>query len=162
MTIERRFSMAVVFPLVAAGLLASGGLPATQDNSAREDSSLAYHDHAPTGRLPSTLEASRFEDNPAAFVAYSLASRMKKILYQVPCYCPCKRMGHQSLLDCYRDTHGVKCRTCQKETIFCYLEHQRGKPPSEIRNALARGETSQLNFESEVEKLYSQLRRDPN
>jgi hypothetical protein len=119
---------------------------------------LAYHDHPPTEPLPATLDPAAFAENHPAFVSYTLAGRIKEVLYQVPCYCPCARLdGHRSLLDCYTSKHGVACPTCQKEVIFCYLESTRGKNPNQIRKAIAKGKAWKLDLPALTERLYSRI-----
>jgi hypothetical protein len=48
----------------------------------------AYHAQPPTGALPETMDATQF-DNPLIKNAYALAAKVKKVLYQQPCYCHC-------------------------------------------------------------------------
>jgi hypothetical protein len=107
----------------------------------------AYHEDPPTGPLPNTLEPDRFRDKKAAFVSYSLAAKIPKLLYQMPCYCPCdKNEGHESLLDCYVGDHGVGCPTCQKEVIYCYRQFQTGKTAAEIREGIEKGEAWKVDL----------------
>ncbi|SRR5579872_1289598 len=116
--------------------------------SQQTSGSPAFHDHAPREPLPDTLDPISFKDNRNAFVAYTLASRVKSILYQVPCYCGCDReKGHSSLLDCFTGNHGIRCHMCQREVIFCYLRDKHGTSVSEIRKDLASGRASRLNLE---------------
>jgi len=106
-----------------------------------------YHDHPPTTPLPPTLEPDQFKSNPTAFVAYWLAARLKEVLYQVPCYCPCnKSIGHESLLDCFATTHAALCAKCKSESVFCYLESRRGQSVEQIRNALREGKAWKLDL----------------
>jgi len=119
---------------------------------------LAYHDNRPTESLPATLEASQFERNRAAFVAYTLASHTAPTLYQLPCYCPCnKREGHKSLLDCFTSRHGVLCRLCQKEVVYSFLQQEKGKTPAQIRHSIPKN-VPKMDLDREVERLYAQLR----
>ena len=121
-------------------------------------SMLAYHNHPPTEVLPATLDPSSFKDKHSAFVVYTLASQIKDVLYQVPCYCPCHKLeGHQSLLDCYTSKHGVRCPTCQKEAIFCYLQHRKGKNVSQIRKAIAKGKAWKLDLFALTQRFYSEI-----
>ena len=107
-----------------------------------------YHRHPPKGPLPSTLDPAQFKGNPVAFVAYTVAARIKELLYQEPCFCPCKKLkGHKSLLDCYVDTHGVSCKACQGEVFFSFAQHERGKSPKQIRKALRKGEWARLDVD---------------
>src|SRR6202008_295283 len=79
-----------------------------------------YHNHRPGGPLPRVLDPAQFTDRLEAFAAYSMAARIPEVLYQEPCYCPCKRSSsHKSLLDCFASTHGRVCVTCRKEVLLC-------------------------------------------
>jgi hypothetical protein len=119
----------------------------------------AYHDHAPTEPLPDTLAPLSFKENRNAFVAYTLASRVKPVLYQVPCYCGCDReQGHSSLLDCFTGNHGIRCHMCQREVIFCYLRNKQGAPVSQIRKDLAEGKASRLDVEKYTARLFGEIR----
>jgi len=118
----------------------------------------AYHDHPSPEPLLDTLDPPQFASNRTAFVVYRLAAQIKQTLFQVPCYCPCdRRQGHTSLLDCYRDRHGVACPTCQKELLFCFREQQKGKTPAQIRDGIARGKAWKIDIARSTERIYSQL-----
>jgi hypothetical protein len=100
----------------------------------------AYHKSAPTGTLPATLSPSLFAD-PVAQNAYRLAARIKKILYQEPCYCHCDRsQGHGSLLDCYAGKHAGECGICIREGLYSYEESRKGKSAAQIREGIERGD----------------------
>jgi uncharacterized protein with PCYCGC motif len=121
---------------------------------------LVYHDHPPSEPIPATLDPGQFKDNRIAFVAYSLSSHIRETLYQVPCYCPCnKEEGHQSLLDCFTTRHGVQCSTCQSEVFFCFLQHQRGRTPEQIRKGLSQGKAWKLNLSKYEKRFYSNGQR---
>jgi hypothetical protein len=56
----------------------------------------AFHAQPPAGELPPTMEASIYSDK-LVFNAYVVAGRIRKVLYQEPCYCHCDRSnGHAS------------------------------------------------------------------
>lgn len=117
-----------------------------------------FHDASSPEPLPAILDASFFRKNPPAFVAYSLAERIPQTLYQVPCYCGCdKEDGHQSLHDCFTSKHGVRCHTCQKEAVFCFVQNQKGKSPAQIRKAIARDKISKFNFDKYVERFLREI-----
>jgi hypothetical protein len=139
--------------LTVAGLFtAIAAVPQQQ-----RDRSLIYHDRPPDAPLPDTLDPETFQENRTAFASYTLASRIKEVLYQVPCYCPCgEKEGHQSLLDCYTSKHGVTCRICQKEAVFSYLQHKDGKTPAQIRKAMADGEAMRLDLDKEINRFYTE------
>jgi len=148
------FAIVLALTIMAAG---SAALP-NQNQASPEVHHYVYHDHPSNEPLPDTMDPALFKDNHAAFVAYTLASQIKQTLYQVPCYCPCdKKMGHQSLLDCYANKHGVGCQTCQKEVIFCFLQHKKHKSPAQIRGAMAKGKAAKLDLPKYTERFYKQL-----
>ena len=145
-----------LFWLAGASLMVAASLPPADSRPVpQETSELAYHDHPPSEPLPGTLDPAEFRDNRAAFVVYSLAAQIKETLYQVPCYCPCKRMhGHQSLLDCYTSKHGVACPTCQKELLYCYHRKRKKRAsPESIRADLAKGKAWSISIEKETERF---------
>jgi Protein of unknown function with PCYCGC motif len=97
----------------------------------------AYHKHPPKGPLPVTLDTGQFKDNPRAYVTYSIAAKIRELLYQEPCFCGCRKLaGHESLLDCFTSAHAVECHACQTEAIFCFEQHKQGKSPKQIRKAM--------------------------
>lgn len=99
----------------------------------------AFHNSAPTGPLPETLSPSLFTE-PVAENAYALAARIRKILYQEPCYCHCDRsQGHGSLLDCYAGKHAAVCGICEREDFYTYEQTRKGKSAREIREGIERG-----------------------
>jgi hypothetical protein len=151
--------LTVTFFAAAALIIAVGGISSA--NQALETTHQpADHDFLPAELLPVTLDPAEFKENRAAFVVYTLASHIPKILYQEPCYCGCDRaQGHQSLLDCFTGKHGILCRLCQKEAIFCFELNRKGKSPAQIRKAISSGDTSRLNVEQYVDRYYRNARR---
>jgi Protein of unknown function with PCYCGC motif len=105
----------------------------------------AFHAQPATGELPATMEPSIFSDI-LIFNAYVVAGRVRKVLYQEPCYCHCDRSnGHGSLLDCFAGSHGAGCDICQKETFYSYEQTRRGKTPTQIREGIIHGEWQKVN-----------------
>jgi Protein of unknown function with PCYCGC motif len=73
--------------------------------------------------------------------AYALAEKIKKTLYQEPCYCHCDRsQGHNSLLDCFASKHGAGCNICIYEDFYSYEQSRKGKTAAQIRAAIIKGE----------------------
>ena len=106
----------------------------------------AFHNSAPTGELPATLSPSLFTD-PVAQNAYSIAARIKKILYQEPCYCHCDRsQGHGSLLDCYAGKHAAVCGVCEREDFYAYEQSHKGKTAAQIRDSIERGDWQNVDM----------------
>jgi uncharacterized protein with PCYCGC motif len=100
----------------------------------------AYHAQPPQGVLPATMSPQEFA-YPVVKNAYAAAARVKKALYQQPCYCHCDRSeGHVSLLDCFASKHGSGCGTCILEAFYTYEQTRKGKTPSQIREGIKGGE----------------------
>jgi len=100
----------------------------------------AFHNSVPAGPLPTTLSPTLFTE-PIAQNAYSVAARIKKILYQEPCYCHCDRsQGHGSLLDCYASKHAAVCGICEREDFYAYEQSRKGKTGAQIREGIERGD----------------------
>jgi len=106
----------------------------------------AFHNQAPQGQVPGTLSPTEFSD-VVVQNAYILAGRVKKILYQQPCYCHCDRsQGHKSLLDCFASKHGAACGVCMREAIYSYEQSHHGKTAAQIRAGIEHGEWQQVDM----------------
>ena len=106
----------------------------------------AFHNQPPQGQLPGTLSPTEFSDIVVQN-AYILAARVKKILYQQPCYCHCDRsQGHKSLLDCFASKHGAGCGVCIREAVYSYEQSRQGKTAAQIRAGIERGEWQQVDM----------------
>jgi hypothetical protein len=100
----------------------------------------AFHSQAPKDALPATMDARTFMQ-PEVMNAYAVAARVKKVLYQEPCYCHCDRsQGHGSLLDCFVSKHGSGCSICINEDFYAYEQTRKGKTPEQIRAGIIKGE----------------------
>src|SRR5260370_38372518 len=78
------FALALVLiPLQAASKSSQGANP---PQSAADEPVPAYHAQAPQGALPATMNPEFFPD-PVGQNAYAIAAKIKKTLYQQPCYC---------------------------------------------------------------------------
>ena len=105
----------------------------------------AFHSEAPSGPLPATMDPASFPD-VLAQNAYTLAARIKKTLYQEPCYCHCDQsQGHGSLLDCFVSKHGAGCGTCMREDFYAYEQLHKGKTAAQIREGIERGDWQSVN-----------------
>jgi hypothetical protein len=78
--------------------------------------------------------------------AYELAAKISNVLYQLPCYCYCDRIGHGSLRSCYESTHAAHCSACMKELYFAYQQHKKGKTVAQIRAAIEKGEWQNIDL----------------
>ncbi len=97
--------------------------------------------------LPRTLEPGQFS-NPSVAAAYEAAKGIPEVLAQQPCSCHCDRMGHRSLLDCFRTEHASYCDICMKEALFALREHRNGKSPKQIRAAIDEGAYQSVQLHS--------------
>lgn len=69
--------------------------------------------------------------------AYEVAQKNPALLAQLHCYCGCdKEVGHQNLLDCYRDEHGAHCPICTGEAVEAAKLADEGLPIEQIRRVL--------------------------
>ena len=119
---------------------------ASQLAQSTEEPVPAFHSQPPQGQLPETLSPSQFA-NVVVQNAYILAARVRKVLYQQPCYCHCDRsQGHTSLLDCFASKHGAGCGVCMREAIYSYEQSNRSKTPAQIRAGIERGEWQQVDM----------------
>jgi len=120
---------------------ASPGTPQSTNSGSRADEPVpAFHEKAPVGDLPVTMDPALFAD-PVVQNAYALAAKIKKTLYQEPCYCHCDRsQGHGSLLDCFASRHGSGCNTCIYEALYTYEQSRKGKTAAQIRAGIIKGE----------------------
>jgi hypothetical protein len=126
-----------LLPQLAASSSPQGmAMPQSEAN----DSVPAYHPKPPQGALPATMNPELFSD-PLVQNAYAVAAKIKKTLYQQPCYCHCDRsQGHKSLLDCFASKHGSECGTCMYEDFYSYEQSRKGKTAAQIRAGIIRGE----------------------
>lgn len=105
-----------------------------------EEAVPAFHAHAPQEELPATMDPGLFTD-PVVQNAYAVAAKIKKVLYQQPCYCHCDRShGHKSLLDCFASKHGSICGTCMYEDFYAFEQSGKGKSAARIRAGIIKGE----------------------
>ena len=137
---------AILFGL-ALGLVlvpqqAASKLPqdAALPQSAADEAVPAYHAQASKEALPATINPGLFTD-PVVQNAYAVAARIRKVLYQEPCYCHCDRsQGHKSLLDCFASKHGSGCGTCIYEDFYAFEQSGKGKSAAQIRAGIVKGE----------------------
>jgi len=127
-------------------LLPSGARSSAAQTAAQSDEPVpAYHTQPPTGALPDTMDPAQLE-NPVVKNAYALAAKVKKVLYQEPCYCHCDRAhGHGSLLDCFTSTHGSMCNICMGEALYSYEQTRKGRTPAQIRAGIQSGEWQHID-----------------
>ena len=113
---------------------------------AAEEPIPAFHAQAPKGELPATMSPGLFAD-VVVQNAYVIAARIKKTLYQEPCYCHCDQsQGHGSLLDCFVSRHGSGCEICMREDFYAYEQSAKGKTGAQIRDAIIKGEWQSVDM----------------
>jgi hypothetical protein len=134
------FGFALVLALIPEEAASKSAQDANSPPSAAEESVPAYHAQPSRGALPLTMEPALFPD-PVVQNAYAVAAKIKKTLYQQPCYCHCDRsQGHGSLLDCFASKHGAECGTCIREDLYAYEQSRKGKSARQIRAGIIKGE----------------------
>lgn len=134
----------------ALGLAIAAPKAASRAAQTADEPVPAFHSEAPHGQLPQTLSPSEFND-VVVQNAYTLAARVKRILYQQPCYCHCDRsQGHTSLLDCFASKHGSECGVCMREAIYSYEQSHKGKTAAQIRAGIERGEWRDVDMSKYV------------
>ncbi len=119
------FGFALGLVLVPPQAASKSPQDANPPQAAADEPVPAYHAQAPRGELPATMNPDLFTD-PVVQNAYAIAAKIKKALYQQPCYCHCDRsQGHKSLLDCY---------------FYTFEQLSKGKTAAQIRAAIIKGE----------------------
>jgi uncharacterized protein with PCYCGC motif len=134
------FSLALVLTFGPLSSASGSSQDANAPQSGALESVPAYHAQAPKGELPETMKPEYFAD-PLVQNAYAIAAKIRKTLYQQPCYCHCDRSkGHSSLLDCFTSEHGSGCGTCIYEDLYSYEQARKGKTAAQIREGIINGE----------------------
>lgn len=150
----RKTSIAVGGMILIGVALALAGIPQRASSrllghpgqDADADQVPAHHTSLPEGPLPATMRPSDFSQ-PIVQSAYRLAARIKKVLYQQPCYCHCDRsQGHGSLLDCYVSRHAAECGVCLQEDFYSYEQVHKGKSAAQIREGIERGDWKKVDL----------------
>jgi hypothetical protein len=130
-----------VIGLVLAAVPPMAISKAKQSAAQTTESVPAFHAQPPQGELPATMDPGLFSAQPVVQNAYTVAAKIRKTLYQQPCYCHCdKSQGHGSLLDCFASRHGSGCSTCIYEDLYAYEQVRKGKTAAQIRAGIIKGE----------------------
>ena len=133
----------VLLPQRAVSRLPSAGPSISQTGG--EEPVPAFHSTIPQGPLPATMSPALFTDIVVQN-AYTVAARVKKTLYQQPCYCHCDRsQGHGSLLDCFASKHASVCEICIREGFYSYEQSRKGQTAAQIRAGIERGDWQQVD-----------------
>ena len=118
-----------IIAAVAAAVVVSIGAGAWTMRSAASSAAATAKGERPT------LDPTRFFGE--AREAYEVAAKNPALLAQLHCYCGCdKEIGHQNLLDCYRDDHGSHCPVCTGEALEAAKLADEGLPVEQIRRVL--------------------------
>jgi len=134
------FGFAFALVLVPPRAASKSPQSANSPRSAVDEAVPAFHAQAPQGELPETMDPELFSQ-PIVQNAYAVAAKIKKALYQQPCYCHCDRsQGHTSLLDCFASKHGAGCGTCIYEDFYTFEQSSKGKSAAQIRAGIIKGE----------------------
>src|SRR5437764_14996827 len=134
------FGFALGLALIPERAASKSSQGANPTQSAANEPVPAYHRQAPQAALPATMSPEFFPD-PVVQNAYAIAAKIKKMLYQQPCYCHCDRsQGHGSLLDCFASKHGAGCGTCIYEDFYTLEQSGKGKSAAQIRAGIIKGE----------------------
>jgi len=113
----------------------------------------AFHSQLPRTPLPNTLDPTQFS-TVLVQNAYTIAARIRKLLYQQPCYCHCdQNQGHHSLLDCFAGRHGAECNLCMAEDFYTYEQSQAGKTAAQIRAGIIGGAWRSVDLEKYTRPL---------
>ncbi len=95
--------------ILAAGLLLINGgcakrIPQQTDDTKAFKALKTKMIDAKTG-LPKTLDPDLVQGEDRE--GYLVAKEIPEILARLPCFCGCEAVGHETLLDCFVDEHGV-------------------------------------------------------
>ncbi len=113
----------------------------------------AYYSVAPQHGYPPLMQGDQLSgpyfSHPYQIIAYDMAAKVERVLFQQPCYCRCDlAMKHKSLHSCFEGTHGAVCATCMRQAVYAYQQTQQGKTPTEIRAGIAKGEWKDVDVEA--------------
>jgi hypothetical protein len=107
----------------------------------------AYHPNPPAKgeKLPPILSPDQLNQADLKYdsqrLAYQAATRIPRVIYQLPCYCFCDRSaGHKSLHSCFEGEHGAHCGTCIQESLYAYQMTKSGRTVKQIREGIMRGD----------------------
>jgi len=135
---------ALIFALAVVAFAQSEGVPAFNQGPPKKDVQLAPI--VPKMQRIGEAYAMKYQQ-----AAYDVAQKIPSVLYQMPCYCYCDRIGHNSLRTCFESAHGAHCATCMKEAFYTYFETKKGKSPKQIREGIIHGEWQALDLEQSAD-----------
>jgi hypothetical protein len=141
MTVMKKPALLALVALVAVVSFAQG------------DHVPAYNDHPPHAgdTLPILPKDQLWGEDfryPYQVQSYKLAAKIPEVIYQMPCYCFCERIGHGSLHTCFESTHGAHCGICMKEVFYASQQTKLKKTPAQIRAGIIKGDWKSVDLES--------------
>lgn len=122
---------AAAVALACGALLRRSSSPAPSEGANPPAGKSSATPRTPEGTLP----PERFAE-PRTRLAYAVATRIPRLLAELPCYCGCDRMGHRSLLDCFKDEHAEYCNICQDSAFWAEKRVSEHAPAKVIREEL--------------------------
>src|SRR5204863_5404908 len=147
------FGFALGLALIPERAASKSSQGANPTQSAANEPVPAYHRQAPQAALPATMSPEFFPD-PVVQNAYAIAAKIKKTLYQQPCYCHCDRsQGHGSSLGCFARKHGAGCNICINEAFYSYEQSRKGKTAAQIRSGIIKGECQSVDLTKDQQPL---------
>jgi hypothetical protein len=106
---KKTLYLILLFPILAIGFLlinGGGSLCISQEtDDAKAFKVLKEKMTNPKTGLPKTLNPNLIKGKDRE--GYQVAKEIPEILAQLPCFCGCEAVGHENLLDCFVDEHGV-------------------------------------------------------
>ena len=126
--INKQIMLIMVVGMLSAGIFVGLG----ESNTGAEDNELAS-----SLNLPGYAYSS-----PITLKAYEYTALNPQIIDQVPCYCGCGGLGHESLLNCFMtddgeyDNHASQCDICVGEVIKIKKMYEDGSSLEEIRASI--------------------------
>ncbi len=102
---ERIFMVLVILVFGLAVIAIEYSKCQAQETDSKTFKKLKAQSINPKTGLPRTLDPNLFKGK--AKKAYQVAREIPEILNQMPCFCECEPLGHENLLDCFIDKHGV-------------------------------------------------------
>ena len=102
---KKTLYLILLFPILTISfLLINKGIPQETDDP-KAFKALKEKMTDPKTGLPKTLDPKLIKGEDRK--GYQVAKEIPEILAQLPCFCDCEAIGHESLLDCFIDEHGV-------------------------------------------------------
>jgi hypothetical protein len=106
---KKTLYLILLFPILAISLLLINGggsiCIAQETDDAKAFKVLKATMTDPKTGLPKTLDPNLIKGEDRE--GYLVAKEIPEILAQLPCFCGCEAVGHENLLDCFVDEHGV-------------------------------------------------------